>query len=168
VTQWTLDNAADRGKRVHKATEALDKYGDVDCDSDIVPQVKAYVQFRKERKPEYGMIERPMHHPALMYAGTIDREGMIDGRKCLIDLKCQEQIKKQLVKAQLNGYRLMYEAVNGDGEIDRLYCLQLKQDGTYKLHEIEKDDSEFMACYTLHKAMEKKPRKKKGDTVVNE
>ena len=37
VNQYTLDNAADRGTRIHKACELLDKYGKVECDEDIAP-----------------------------------------------------------------------------------------------------------------------------------
>lgn len=42
ISQYTLDNAADRGKRVHKACEVLDKYGEAEIDKDIEPYIKAY------------------------------------------------------------------------------------------------------------------------------
>ena len=167
VMQYTLDHAADRGTRVHAACEVLDKFGKVNCDADIVPQIKAYAQFKKDYAPEWGLIERSMYHPEMNIACTIDREGMMGGFKILLEIKAQEQLKISYVKAQLNGQKKIYERDIGEGEIDKLYALQLKKDGKYRLIEIEKDDREFMACWTLHKALEKKPRKKKGDTDGN-
>ncbi len=157
IMQYTLDHAADRGTRIHKECEILDKYGTTEADADIVPYLQAYVKFKKEHNPQWDSIERPGYHATMMYAGTTDRIGTMDGKSCILDIKVQEQIKKPMVKAQLNGYALMFAQ-----QPDALYCLQLKKDGTYRLHEVEKDIGEFMACYTLHKALEKKPRKKKG------
>lgn len=44
-----MNNAADRGTRIHKATEALDKFGAVEIESDgteddITPYISAYAQ----------------------------------------------------------------------------------------------------------------------------
>lgn len=160
ITQWTLDNAADRGTRVHKACEVLDKWGEVECEPDIEPQVRAYVKFCNDYKPQWDSVERAVCNTELGYAGTIDRGGRMNSKKVLVDIKAQEQIKKPLVNAQVNGYNQIYGA-------EELYCLQLKKDGTYRLHSIDLDVSEFMACLTLHKALQKKPRKKKGDADGN-
>jgi hypothetical protein len=46
---------------------------------------------------------------------------------------------------------------------DDRYILHLKPDGTFKLIDIPTDNSLFMACLTLHKAMEKKGRKRKSE-----
>jgi hypothetical protein len=160
IQQYTLDNAADRGTRVHKATEILDKWGEVEADADTEPYIRAYVQFKRDYKPKWDLIEGVRYSSELGFAGTIDRKGVIKGRAAKVDLKVQEQIKKPMVKAQLNGYDKLEPT-------EYLYCLQLKKDGTYKLHPIEKDDSEFMACLTLHRALAKKPRKKKGEPDGN-
>ena len=94
VTQWTLDNAASRGTKVHKATEVLDKWGEVECDAETEPYVQAYVKFKREHKPKWVGVERVVFHPQKNYAGTIDRIGQIGGAFTLADIKCQEQIKK--------------------------------------------------------------------------
>lgn len=166
IQQYTLDNAADRGTRVHKACEVLDKWGEVECDADIEPYVMAYVKFKKEHKPKWEGIERAVYHPQKEYAGTIDRIGQIGYELALIDIKCQEQIKKPMVQAQVNGYRMAWEC-SGNPMVERLACLQLRKDGTYRLHEMERDDTVFNACWTLHKALAKKPRKKKGESDGN-
>jgi hypothetical protein len=79
VSQFNLDNACSRGSAVHKATEILDKYGKCECDEDIEPYVRAYVQFRKDFGiKDYAHIEKALAHEELKYAGTIDRIYNID------------------------------------------------------------------------------------------
>lgn len=79
VSQFNLDNACSRGSAVHKATEILDKYGKCECDEDVEPYVRAYVQFRKDFGiKDYAHIEKALAHEELKYAGTIDRIYTID------------------------------------------------------------------------------------------
>lgn len=158
VSQWRLDQAADRGTAVHKATESLDKYGSVDVQDGILPYVQAYLQFRREHAVEWQKIEYATHHPAKKYAGTIDRYGTVDGILSLMDIKTSYTIHKPLCAAQLNLYRWMLEA---DGRfVDRLFILHLKKDGSYKLQPFEKDDALPEALLTLHNTLKKKGRKK--------
>lgn len=162
VNQYTLDNAADRGSRVHKACENLDRYGSCEVSSDIEPYIRAYMKFRKECKPVWSRIEQAFYHPDLGYAGTLDRYGLIDGRHFIVDFKTNAQIKVPLVTAQLNGYDLMAEC---DGlPVEGLAVLQLRKDETYRFREIDQNPEAFLACLTLHGALKKKPRKKKEDT----
>lgn len=157
VAQYTLDRAADRGTRVHKACEALDVYGKVNVTENIAPYVTAYLKFRQEHEVAWSMVERSLAHPKERYAGTIDRYGILDGRKALVDLKTTYTVHKPLATAQLNLYRWMVEE---EGHaVDRLYILHLKKDG-YQLVEIEKRDDVPRALLTLHRLTEKKRRKK--------
>lgn len=156
VAQYTLDQAADRGIRVHKACEALDVYGQVNVTEDIAPYVTAYLKFRREHEVAWNMVERSLAHQTERYAGTIDRYGTLDGGKALVDLKSTYTVHKRMATAQLNLYRWMVEE---DGHaVDKLYILHLKKDG-YKLVEIEKRDDVPTALLTLHRLMEKKRRK---------
>ena len=158
VAQYTLDRAADRGTRVHKACEALDVYGKVNVTEDIAPYVTAYLKFRQEHEVAWSMVERSLAHPKERYAGTIDRYGTLDGRKALVDLKTTYTVHKPMATAQLNLYRWMVEE---EGHaVDKLYILHLKKDG-YKLVEIEKRDDVPTALLVLHRLMEKKRRNKK-------
>lgn len=158
VAQWRLDQAADRGTAVHKATEVLDKYGKVDVQDGILPYVQAYIQFRQEHPAEWQKIEYATHHPDRRYAGTIDRYGLVDGAASLVDIKTSYTIHKPLCAAQLNLYRWILEAEGRP--VDRLYILHLKKDGAYKLQQFEKDDALPEALLTLHNALKKKRRKK--------
>ena len=74
VEQYTLDNACSRGSSVHKATEILDKYNEVECEPNIEPYIRAYIKFRKDYAiKEYVAIERALASEKMRYAGTIDR-----------------------------------------------------------------------------------------------
>jgi len=159
VVQSVLDNAADRGTRVHKATQMLDVVGDVECDEDIVPYVTAYVQFIKEHKPQWDHIEKSMFCSTGKFCGTLDRVGELDGKKTIVDIKTSSTIQKVLYGAQLNLYRMMAQE-NGI-EVERLVILHLTKDKGYKLIEIPVDDEVANACLALHRALQKRGRRKK-------
>lgn len=159
VNQYVLDMAADRGTKVHKLTEALDKFGDIEVDDELLPYLQAYVLFRKEHKVKWERIEYQTYSQTFRYAGTIDRVGTIDGVPVIADIKTSSSIQKALYTAQLNLYRMMMQEWGFKAE--KLYIIHLQKDGTYKLVELPIDDAVPMACITLHGALKKKPRKKK-------
>lgn len=79
VNQFNLDNACSRGSAVHKATEILDKYGEVECAEDIESYIRAYVKFRKDfGVKDYAFIEKPLASEKSKFAGTIDRIYKVD------------------------------------------------------------------------------------------
>lgn len=158
VVQSVLDNAADRGTRVHKATQMLDVVHDVECDEDIVPYVQAYVQFLRDHKPKWELIERSMYNPNLMYGMTVDRLGELGGKNTLVDIKTSSTIQKVLNGAQMNLYRMGLEA-NGH-KVERMVILHLTKDKGYKIVEIPVDDEVANACLVLNAALTKKRRKK--------
>ena len=162
ISQYTLDNAGERGKAVHKATENIDRYGNAEIDDQYLGYIQAYVRFRKEHEVEWRDIEKSMYHPQKKYAGTIDRFGLVDGTSALVDIKTNAAIKKTLTKAQLNGYEDMRGA-NGEPPADAMYCLQLMKDGKYRLYPCKRDSSEFDACYMLHTRMTQ--RQERGEIV---
>jgi len=153
VIQSRLDRAAERGRAVHKASEALDKYGKVECDEDIAPYMMAYKHFLQDYKPDWIEIEKPHFHKEYLYAGTPDRFGKITylGERitALIDMKATYLPIKRLIFPQLNGYEKIV-----DERPDKLFGLHLERDESYNLIEVPFDDSEFMACLTLHNHME--------------
>ena len=159
--QYFMDGAAARGTKVHRATESLDKYGTVECDDDIAPYVQAYVQFLKDKAPEWEKIEWAVCNEK-MYAGTVDRYGVLDGKKVILDIKTTQTISgmhKVLYRAQLNLYEL---AVVKEKPVEELVILQLRKDGTYKLIPLEMDAPLACACITMHEAIKKTKRRKKA------
>lgn len=151
INQYKLDNAAERGTAVHKACEALYKYGNIECTTDVEPYVRAFLKFLHEHKCEFADIEKPLADANAKIAGTPDLCGKVDGEEAIVDMKAQSVVHKTLVKAQLNAYRHL-RVVNGKPEPQKLYCLQLMNDGNYRLYPVAIDDSEFQACLTLHMA----------------
>jgi hypothetical protein len=156
---WQLEAAADRGTKVHAATEALDKTGRAEIEDDYLPYLQAYALFRQEHDVQWELIEHPDYHPSHRYAGTIDRYGLIDGFKTLLDIKTTYKVYKPLCSASLNLYRLILEA--RQKTVERLMILHLKKDGSYKLIKFEADNSVPMALITLHTALLSRRRKNK-------
>ena len=155
---WQLEAAADRGTKVHAATEALDKTGRAEIQDEYLPYLQAYVKFRQEHDVQWELIEYADYHPELRYAGTIDRYGLVDGIRTLLDIKNTHTVYKPLCGASLNLYRLILEARGK--QVERLMILHLKKDGTYRTVRIDIDDSVPMALITLHAALKRRRRGK--------
>lgn len=182
VEQYTLDNASSRGTAVHKSTEVLDKYNEVECDPSIEPYIRAYIKFRKDYGiKEYVAIEKALASENMRFAGTIDRIATITkefadtfkaqtkrdisdliGKLAIIDIKSSAVVQKVLAPIQLNGYEKLVTE-NKIGEVGLLLILHLNKEEKYKVHDFELDDTLFISCYNLHKALEKKKRIKKGE-----
>lgn len=180
VEQYTLDNASNRGSAVHKATEVLDKYNEVECEPNIEPYIRAYIQFRKDYGiKEYVAIEKALASEQMRFAGTIDRVCVITeqfaskfkeqtkidisqfiGKLAIIDLKSSAVVQKVLGSIQLNGYEILV-VENKLGEVALLLIVHLTKEGKYKVHNFDRDNALFMSCYNLHKALEKKKRVKR-------
>lgn len=161
IAQFTLDNAAERGTKVHKACENLDRYGDCEVDESIAPYIQAYIQFVKDYEPEWELIEKPLASTEKKFAGTLDRMGTLNtGDTAIVDLKSSSVVQKVLATIQLNGYEELYRE-NLKKDVDKLYILHLQKDGKYKLIEFQHDTALFNACMTLHNALKKKKRSKK-------
>lgn len=154
---WQMEAAAERGTKVHAATEALDRTGRAEIEGDYLYYLQAYALFLKEHAVSWELIEHSVYHPAYLYAGTIDRYGMVDGFPTLLDIKTTYKVYKPLCGASLNLYRMILEA-QGKG-VEKLLILHLKKDGTYKLIRFDADDSVPLALIALHTTL--KTRRKK-------
>lgn len=159
---WQMEAAAIRGTAVHAATEALDAHGAAQIPEEYLPYLMAYKGFLEAHDVQWEFSEASMYHPVLLYAGTIDRYGLLDGKRTLLDIKTTYTVHRPLCKASLNLYRLMLEA-RGIG-VEQLCILHLKKDGTFRLVKIDIDDSIPMALITIHNTLkkQKKGRKKHG------
>lgn len=156
--KWQMEAAAERGTTIHAAAEALDKHGSAPISEEHLPYLQAYKAFLQEHRPSWDLIEQPLYHPEHRYAGTIDRFGALHGEAALIDIKSTYTVYKPLCRAQLNLYRLMLIARGYP--VHRMYILHLKRDGTYKLIPFEVDEPLALGLITIHKALQKKRRKR--------
>ena len=154
VDQYHLDNAADRGSRIHAACQALDETGTADIDSDIEPYIRHYIQFIKDYAPQYVAIEMPLLHESDWYAGTLDRvailppRGKIPAGSAIIDIKSSYRVESRLASAQLTAYAHLWQQFTGHFP-GAQYILHLTPTG-YKLRRFERDDASWNALLTIH------------------
>lgn len=129
-----LENAARRGRMGHAITAKMDQ-GDLIglIPEDVEPYVIAYEKFRADSGFQPELIEHVVVHVGHLYAGTLDRVGILNGRRVLIDLKCSPTCYRW-VGMQLAGYDL---ALQDDPSLDlgplERFSLRLLKDGTYRL-----------------------------------
>lgn len=180
IDKFVLDNARDRGKAVHIATEELDTKGTCDIVNEYINYINAYISFRKDYNiSEYVYIEKAFASETMLFAGTIDRAIVIDehlteivkkqckvdisnkiGQLAILDFKTSSAVQKALAQIQLPAYSILIEE-NTKYKVGALFILHLKKDGKYKLHYFENDDYLLQSCLNLHKALAKKKRSKK-------
>ena len=155
IDQWRLDNAADRGTRVHDATLAIDANGSADVDADIALYAEAYVGFLKKFHPHYIASELALADTHRWFAGRLDRCAIINKKCVLIDIKTSARIETRLVQAQLTAYAWLWER-NRPEKLDELYVLHLMGDGQFRFRRIERDDDYWKALLILQRKFTKK------------
>lgn len=150
ISPITLENAADRGTRLHRSVEQYLKYGFQSVDDDCSGYFDSFLKFmeqHKDWKPVHS--EFRFYHPALLYAGTCDLLFTTPKGTVLVDLKTTAQAHKKMWGVQLAAYQQGIEAFDKPLKIDATMVLQMSADGHYMLHNIEADFSTFLACYTI-------------------
>lgn len=148
----TLEYKRALGTAVHAATELYD-LGDLDestVDPAVRPYLDAWVRFRTEMLLEIVGMEHRVYHAVHRYAGTYDRLAVMDGKLSVFDIKTGEMYPSY--GPQLAAYKNAVEHETGKRVYGR-YGIQLRDDGTYRLHEMtDKDDwPVFLSCLTLHR-----------------
>lgn len=139
-----LNHAAERGQAVHEACWYFDQ-DDLDEDSldeEIKPYVAAYRKFREESNIEIVEIETPRvgFHGKIAFAGRPDRIVRMKVRRgwsqnSPLDIKTTVDMAPA-VGVQLAGYAELLGPAHGGRN---LFGLQLKADGSYRLHEYQAD-----------------------------
>jgi hypothetical protein len=139
--------ACQRGTAVHKGANLIDD----DCldwntvHENYVPYLQAYEKYLNENKVEWHYVETKVFDPILFYAGTLDREGIINREYCIIDIKTGTP--HDWAKMQTMAYKHARKV----GATRRI--LQLKSNGKYKLHppyeDDQKDFAEFKAALVV-------------------
>lgn len=155
----TLQRAAERGTAVHKATELSD-LGTLDysgLDDEVLGYLMGWHKFLDDKKPEIVTVEKQVFHPSLLYAGTFDRELVLDGHLSILDIKSSAK----LMPATAPQTAAYAEAVNGHrknkaDQVKRRYGLRLTADGNYELKQY-KDPSDmnvFLSCLIVFRWVE--------------
>ena len=133
VPVYVLRAAAAFGTAVHKACE-LDDLGLLDestLDPQLAGHLHAWRTFREEHGAHWKLVEAPLFHPDLGYAGTVDRYGVVDGVDAVVDLKTTTRLYPS-VGPQLAAYA---RAIADATPRTRRLAVQLHADGRYHLRE---------------------------------
>lgn len=151
VSPADLEYARQLGTAVHKATELYDA-GDLDESTvpDVVqPYLDAWIRLRRELPFEILGMEKRVFHPAHRYCGTYDRLVKFDGRRCMWDIKTGELYPSY--GPQTAAYKNAEEKESGK-RIEGRHAIQLRDDGTYRIHEMKDPDDwpVFLSCLTLY------------------
>ena len=153
--------ARERGSAVHEATVMYDYSGDIpdDFPAEYAPYLEAYVQFVRDYKPGWELIEHQMGNATLGFAGTLDRFGVIDDKLCILDIKTSYKVDIPSLSAQLTAYHdlLLNEQFERlENANIRHLGLQLMRTGKYRLYETdsEKGSDLFYSCRRIYKTME--------------
>lgn len=171
INPAVLEHAAAKGTLVHDWCEMYD-YGCAEefMPSEVSPYCEAYIAFVRDYVPMWETIEGIVYNPYLQYAGRLDRFGMIDGKKSVLDIKTVSSPSTRThisVCCQTAAYAVAIDRDDFD-EIDR-YALYLKPDGTYRLFDCKDYEKKhgfigidmFFALLRIHEQIEKIGRRKK-------
>jgi hypothetical protein len=132
-----------RGTHIHKITELFDLalLGPFDTEGEDEAFLGAYQKFKQDKCFMPLVVEARMYHPALLYAGAIDRIGQIevDGKKQIAVVDIKTGAPHHATNVQLSAYAEMAKA-NGH-KVDASYALHLSESGSYRL--IANDSHEY-------------------------
>jgi len=142
--RWFTEFARDRGTAVHLAT-ALHDRGLLDRNSvdDVVrPYLNAWLKFKDDVGFTPRMIEQTLYNERYQYAGTVDRIGDLGVTLSVLDIKTGTAINEKAVRYQTAAY---LDAAPQEYAGAMRYCVQLKDNGKYKLHGPYMDINDFAA-----------------------
>lgn len=136
------------GSAVHHLCELSDQgadLGDYDIDEALLPYLRAWRRFCTEWAVEWSGIEMRVFHPALRYAGTLDRKGTLLApgepahrrHAAMVDIKTSTSLYPS-VGPQLAAYARADDPLTGSSL--RRYAVQLRGDATYVCKEYRDAD----------------------------
>ena len=135
-----LERKTQIGRAVHLATELHDQddLNEEGLDDVVRGYFNGYLKFLAENKCKWEGIEQRVYHKAHQYAGTLDRVGVINGKKAIADLKTVAVVSAPTA-IQLSAYE-QANMEDGDKELRARIAIQLKPNGTYELYDFTMDD----------------------------
>jgi hypothetical protein len=148
----------ERGRAVHIATHYDDNHdlAEESLSAEILPYLEAWRSFRQDYGFVPQLIEHRVCNPQYGYAGTLDRVGSIrDGTGIILDIKTGHA--PDAVRYQLAAYN----ACLPHPRTRQRRCVELHQDGTYKVipyetSDYQRDFNEFLAALEIYRAKEEK------------
>lgn len=149
LNPWMLKAAAAKGTAVHEACELIDYGVDPDEDAEIDGYLVAYQSFLMEHEVDWHMVETIVAYQRTedelpLYAGTLDRFGLVDGECSIVDIKTYASLSTDAQLAASCQTILYGDALENDNKnlYQKRYILHLRKDGTYRYVDLDKWDNE--------------------------
>ena len=131
ISKEVLQYAAERGTAVHEVCEDIDNgFTELEIAEEWEGYVDAYWQFLQDYEPEWLGIEEMVYHEGSGYCGRVDRWGILNGKRCVLDIKTTSAPTKANYMA---GACQTIAYGNALKNIEKGFLLYLKKDGTYRL-----------------------------------
>lgn len=122
ASQESKERAADLGKKVHDWIEryiryklsqkGYEKLPEMPEDPNVITGVTSFINWESEHKVKYLWTEKLLYSKKYDYMGKGDFAAVIDGKKCLCDLKTSNALYKE-VRMQTAAYRYADEEEQG-------------------------------------------------------
>ena len=149
IDSGVLQNAANRGTAVHSLCELWDN-GELDMskvDPELLPYLEGWINFTEQTNFKVIQMEQIVADRNLRFAGRLDRTGSIGSSKYVLDIKTGTN-PTPAWGVQIAAYKSCLEG----GRLYNCVALQLKKDGSYRLHaypDYQGDIACFRALLTL-------------------
>jgi hypothetical protein len=156
IDKAVLARAAERGREIHFAIEVFDETGAEIISEENRGYFNGYKKFRAEYPELVPVVsEYRVYHPALWYAGTLDKifKNKATGSLVLADFKSSATVERALLTPQLTGYKTACEA-HGMA-ISECCGIHLKASGEYEKIVIEPDFDIFVSLITIKNYIKK-------------
>lgn len=154
LNPWMLKAAAERGTAVHEACQLIDYGADPEENAEIDGYLIAYQTFLTEHDVDWHMVETIVAYQRTedelpLYAGTLDRYGLVDGVPTIVDIKTYASLSTDAQLAASCQTALYRDAVDQTvsrvmetWDKERRAILHLRKDGTYRYVDLDKWDNE--------------------------
>ena len=142
VPEKILAKAAERGHRIHEEIQVYDMFGEISSD-----EVRWYADMKESE--QFDVLDSEyLVTDGTHFASAIDKVMIKDGKVCLGDVKTTYQLDKEYISWQLSIYKYLFNLINPDIEVDKLYAIWVRNGAT--LHEVDeipqKDVIELLNC----------------------
>ena len=147
VPKEILNQKAEYGSSVHKLIEIIEKkkpknplgYIRRYYNPNIYQEesLKDYLNIKEQFKMEITDSEKMVSYK-MLYAGTLDLKGYVNGKKAIIDIKTTYNVDELYVSWQNSLYEL------ADEPVEELYCLWLPKGRLGKLIKLERIEKELL------------------------
>lgn len=154
ISAHSLEIAADRGTRVHRAIEFWNKYNFYNVDEDCKGYIEAYKKFRNDHQ-DWKLLNSELrtYHKNLFYGMTIDEVYQTPKGIVINDIKTTSQPRMDVWAVQLGGYKAGYASQHHS--ISDTTILQLFNNGRYVLYDVKDDYFIFLACLQIYRFNER-------------